>query len=256
LKDDVSSKKVSWFPRIATGLVVVVSNLFAGTALGLLWVKLFVNVDMGLGGVADVLGGMMAGALASLVVSALIVVLLTLRVQWIWIGVAVVVGGLTFAGLAITAPKREEPAPEPIVKQDFQPFFRVNMRINHTEEILDAIPADERPFPFTEAELFSGIPELIRVDWGPDYGRCVATPADADLEALLSHVQEVMTTDTSECRTPEDDLRLSVGWNVAGESDSQGLDAGCLPDEPEIVALADAIGTLADRLCESEVESN
>ena len=65
-----------------------------------------------------------------------------------------------------------------------------------------------------------------------------------------------MTTDITSCRTPEDDLKLSVRWNLAGDSGSQGLDAGCLPDEPEILALADAIGRLADRLCGSGTESN
>lgn len=255
MKQDVSNKEVSWFQRIATGLVVVVSNLFAGTALGLLWVKLFVDVDMGLGGVGDVLGGMMVGALASLVVSALIVLLLSLRVQWIWIGVVVVVAGLTYAGLVLTAPERE-PTPEPILKQDFQPFFRVNIRINHTEEILDAIPPDERPFPFIEAKLFSGIPELTQVDWGPNYERCVVEPSETDLEALLLRVQAVVAAAGPACRTPEDDLRLSVGWNVAGDSDSLGLDSGCLADNPEVVALADAIGDLADQLCGSTATGN
>ena len=65
-----------------------------------------------------------------------------------------------------------------------------------------------------------------------------------------------MTTDTTACRTLGDDPRLSARWNLAGDSGSQGLDTGCRSVASEIVALADAIENLADRLYGIEAESN
>lgn len=252
----MNDKKVlGWVKRVITGFVLLLSNLFVGMALGLLWVKLFVEVDMGLGGVADFLGGIMVGAFLGLVLSVVMVILLSVRLQWVWIGIAVVVAGLIYTGLRVTAPEREV-SPQPTAKKDFEPFFVVNFRINHSREILLAVPPDERPFPFTEAEIFSSKPELIHVDWGPDFERCITAPSDADLQVLLPLVQAVISAAGPRCQTPEDDLKLSVSWNLAGTRDGQGLDAGCLPDKPEVAALADAIGALGDRLCGAEVGGN
>ncbi len=249
-------KKSNWLMLVITGLVLLVSNLIAGAALGLLWVKLFIPPKaMGWDGLADVLGGIMVGALLGLVVSALMVFLLSIRVQWMWIGIAVVVGGLTFAGLVITAPKREVSS-EPILKEKFRPAFVVRMKVSQSQEILDAVPPGERPVSFVETEVWTGKPELIWVDWGSDFERCVVTPSNADLSTLLPLVQEVIATAAPNCRTPEDDLSLSVRWNLENNPGSQTLDAGCLPDQPEFVALTDAIGTLANRLCGAEAGSN
>ncbi len=91
---------------------------------------------------------------------------------------------------------------------------------------------------------------------GPDFERCVAAPSNADFEALLPLVQEVIAVVGPDCRTPEDDLSLFIRWNLENNPGGQTLDAGCLPDQPEFMALADAIGALADRLCEGEAGSN
>jgi MFS family permease len=244
-------KVFGWLKRIITGLVLLAINLIAGATLGGLWVKLFVpRKAMGWDGLADMLGGLMVGALLGGVVTVLLVFLLSVRWQWVWIGGATVVAGLILTGLALTAPEREVSS-EPILEKDFQPFFRATMRVTHTPEILEAVPPNERPFPFVEAEVFSGKPELIRMGWGPDFERCVATPSTADLEALLPYVQAASAAAGPFCRTPEDDLTVSVRWNVAGDSDGRGLDTGCLPDTPEFTALADAIDVLANQLCGS-----
>jgi len=110
-------KETNWVLRIFTGFVFLVSNLIAGAALGLLYVRLFVDIDMGFGGVADALGGVMIGALLAFVVSVVMLFVLSVRLQWIWIGIAVVIAGLTIAGLAITAQ-----AAQPITKE-FQPPY-------------------------------------------------------------------------------------------------------------------------------------
>ncbi len=39
-------KESDWLMRIITGLVLLGTNLVAGAALGLLWVRLFVDVDL------------------------------------------------------------------------------------------------------------------------------------------------------------------------------------------------------------------
>ena len=98
---------------------------------------------------------------------------------------------------------------------------------------------------------------MIRVDWGPGFERCVAAPSNADLATLLPLVQEVIAAAGPDCRTPEDDLSLFVRWSLENNPSGQTLlDAGCLPDQPEFVALFDAVGALADRLCEAEAGSN
>jgi hypothetical protein len=244
-------KKTNWIVRIFTGLILLASNLITGAALGLLWVRLFVDVDMGLGGVADALGGVMVGMLLALVVSALMVFLLSVRMQWVWIGIAVVIVGVMFVWLRLTAPVREISS-EPILKEKFRPSFILRMNLSQSQEVLAAATPDERLFPFVEAEVRTSRPELIYVGWGPDFERCVAAPSHADLEVLLPLVQEVMAAAGPDCRTPEDDLSLSVRWNLENNLGSQTLDAGCLPDQPEFMALTDAVGALADRLCEAE----
>ncbi len=146
-------KKSNWLMRVITGLVLLASNLIAGAALGLLWVKLFVpHKAMGWDGLADVLGGIMVGTLLGLVVSVLVVILLSVRVQWVWIGIAAVVVGLIFAGLVLTAPNRETSS-EPILKEKFRPAFVVRLKISQSQEIQAAVLPDERLVPFVEAEV-------------------------------------------------------------------------------------------------------
>ncbi|MCG8099139.1 MAG: hypothetical protein JAZ05_08640, partial [Candidatus Thiodiazotropha taylori] len=56
-----TKQEFGWLKRTISGVILLAVNLLAGAALGLLWVKLFVDVDMGFGGVADTLGGAMVG---------------------------------------------------------------------------------------------------------------------------------------------------------------------------------------------------
>lgn len=250
-----NQKKSSWLIRILAGLALLATNLIAGAGLGLLWVKLFVPAkQMGWDGLADVLGGIMVGGLLGIVVTLLAVFLLSNRVQWIWSGVAVVIGLVTFAGLVITAPEREVSA-EPIFEEKFRPAFVLRMKTSQSPEILAEVPPSKRPFPFVEAEIWTGKPELNRVDWEAESERCVAKPTHQDFATILPLIEEVIDAADPNCRTPEDDLRFSVRWNIENNPGNKTLDAGCLPDQPETVALIDAVGTLAERLCMAGVES-
>ena len=235
--------------RILTGLALLASSMLAGAALGLLWVKLFVAPkDMGWDGLADALGGMMLGALIGLVAAGFMIALLSVRRQWAGFGITAAVAVLTVVGLVRTAPERRE-APPPVAKKSFQPTFRVGLRVGHTREILSVVASDERPIPFVEAEVSTGKPELVFVGWGPAFHRCTAAPTEVDLESLVPRIRRVIAASSSYCRTPEDDLTLSVSWNLAGDIGNQGLEAGCLPDQPALRELVDAVNVLGERLC-------
>lgn len=252
----MNQTKSTWLMRIIAGLALLVSNLIAGVGLGLLWVKLFIPAkQMGWDGLADVLGGIMVGGLLGIVVTVLAVFLVSIRVQWVWGGIAVVIGGLAFAFLALTAPEREVAA-EPIIEEKFRPAFVLRMSATQSQEILAEVPASERPFPFVEAEIWTGKPELNRVDWEVESERCVAKPAHADFATILPLVQEVIDAADPDCRTPEDDLRFRVRWNIENNPGNITLDAGCLPDQPETEALIEAVDTLAERLCMVTAEGN
>ncbi len=125
--------KSKWPTLIITGLVLLVANLMVGAALGLLYVRLFVDIDMGFGGVADFLGGIMVGGLLGLVVSIVILIRMSVRLQWVWIGVAVVIASLTFAGLALTASKREVSSGS-ILKEEFHPAWVIRGRAQRIPE--------------------------------------------------------------------------------------------------------------------------
>ncbi len=106
--------------RLVVGAGLLGSTTLVGTALGSLWVKLFVpRKAMGWDGIADALGGLMLGGLVGLLAGVILAVLLSRRAQVVGIVVGLVVTGGVFAGLAATAPKREAanssppPAAEP-----------------------------------------------------------------------------------------------------------------------------------------------
>ena len=221
-------------------------------ALGLLYVRLFVpSTGVGFDALADALGGMIVGSLVGLVAGGIMVARLEVRRQWMVIGVWLAVTILTFAGLALTARERGSAplAAEPDVKKSFQPTFRVGMRVSHTREILARVGSDEHPLPFTEAEVSTGKPELVLVGWGPDFNECTALPSESDLTDLVPRIRDAMAAAGSYCRTKEEDLKLAVNWNLAGDAGTQGLDAGCLAELTAVSALADAIGALGQRLC-------
>lgn len=112
-------KEPNWLLRIFTGLIFLVFNLIAGAALGLLYVRLFVDLDMGFGGVADALGGVMVGSLLGLILSIVMLFFLSVRAQWIWIGITVVIAGLTFAGLSLTG--------QSTAVNNLQPLFAIKL---------------------------------------------------------------------------------------------------------------------------------
>ena len=239
----------SWLIRIITGVCLLLSSTVAGAVLGLVWVKLFATAEsMGWDALADALGGMMLGGLVGLVIGGLMIARLSVRRQWAGFAIGLALVGLAIVGLPLSAPNREE-APPPAAKTSFQPFFRIGLRLSHTQEILSAVAAAERPLPFTEAEVSSGKPELVYVVWGPDFHRCTGVPSEIDLESIVPRIQKVIASADLACKTPENDLSLSVYWNMAGEIGNQSLDVGCLPDQPAVRELADAIAALGRRLC-------
>lgn len=236
--------------RILTGLVLIAAGILAGAALGLLYVKLFVpKTGMGFDGLADALGGMMLGALIGMIAGGLMAFRLPIRKQWMGVGVALALAVVTFGGLVLTAPKRE-PAPPPVVKKAFRPTFRVKLRVSHTREILEAVAPDDRPLPFTEAEISTGKSGLVLVGWGPDFDRCTAIPIESDLESLVPLIRDANGVAGPFCRTPDDDLTLAANWSLAGKMGGQGLDAGCLDQDHEAIrTLAAAINEIGSRLC-------
>ena len=235
--------------RIAVGVGTLASTLLVGAALGMVYVRLFVpRKAMGWDGLADALGGMMLGGLAGVVLGLALIALVPVRTQLVSIALAVAIAVLAVTGLAATAPKREESPPVTIEKA-FQPFFRIGLRINHTEEILSAVEPGERPFPFTELKLRTSKPELIHVGWGPEFERCVAAPSRPDLEALIPPLEAAIAAAGEYCQTPEDDLKVSFNWSLGENKGGQGMHAGCLEEMPELRELVEAVGALADRLC-------
>ncbi len=245
----MSGDKSSPLVRIATGVGTLTSMLLAGAALGMVYVKLFVpRKAMGWDGLADVLGGIMLGGLVGVVIGLALVALVSVRTQLVTMAIAAATAVIAVAGLAATAPKREA-SPPPKIEKSFQPFFRIGFRVNHTEEILVSVAPEERPFPFTEAKIWTSKPELTRTGWGPEFAECVATPSRADLEALIPPLEATIAAAGPYCQTPEEDLKASLNWRLGSDGGGQGLHAGCLGEMPEVRALVEAVGALADRLC-------
>ncbi len=105
---------------LAVGFILVLSCLFAGAMLGLLWVKLFVPAkEMGWDGLADTLGGLMLGALIGVIAGTVMAWKFPLDVQLKGVAVALVIFCAIFLGLALTSSDKEDallPAPQ----QEFQ----------------------------------------------------------------------------------------------------------------------------------------
>ncbi|MEW8684171.1 MAG: hypothetical protein AB2556_00050 [Candidatus Thiodiazotropha sp.] len=242
----IEEQKTSWHSRLAAGVVLLTTNLAAGAALGLLWVKLFVQVDMGLGGVADMLGGAMAGMLLALLVSLFLIYRTSVPAQWKGSAISVVIAMLIFSGLALTAPERKRSS-EPVMKEKFRPAFVLRLKVYQAGKMAATQP-DTRLIPFTEAEIWTGSGKLIRTGWGADSERCVAPATNADFKTLLPLLQAVVETG-SNCRTPEEDPGLSVRWNIENNRGNLNLDLGCLKARPKVAILVNAVDRLAMGLC-------
>lgn len=227
--------------------MLLITNLAAGAALGLLWVRLFVEVDMGFGGVADTLGGAMVGMLLALLLTIFFLLRMSLPAQWRGSAISLVIAMLTFAGLALTAPERKQSS-GPVVKDRFRPAFVLRMKIYQARADMAATQADTQLMPFTEAEVWTGSAKLIHAGWGADAERCVTVAANADFEILLPLLQAVAETG-SDCRTPEHDPGLNLRWNIENSPGTLNMDLGCLKQRPKIALLVEAVDRLAMRLC-------
>ncbi|MCG8037297.1 MAG: hypothetical protein JAZ19_09680 [Candidatus Thiodiazotropha taylori] len=245
------NQEFGWFRRAISGVTLLAVNLVAGAALGLLWVKLFVDVDMGFGGVADTLGGAMVGMLLALLITGIVVFRLTPRAQGLWSGVAGVVALVVLAGLVITAPPRKV-SNEPVIKAKFRPAFVLRMKTDRPRSELATLPAKQTQLPFTEAEVWTGSSKLIVAGWGPDFSSCEAQANNEDFAQLLPLLQQVVSIAGPACRTPEDDFNLNVRWNIENNSGHWNLDAGCIAQQQAIVSLVNAVGDLAGRLCSND----
>ncbi|MEM8488463.1 MAG: hypothetical protein AAF564_23140 [Bacteroidota bacterium] len=227
---------------------------FAGISLGILYVRLFIpKPDMGWDGIADMLGGMMVGALLGLVAGSVLSRLLRPGKRVRAGLTAAGIGLLTFAGLIATAPKQET-SPPLVVKQTFQPVFRFTMRVSHTEEILVNTPVNAQPLPFTEAQIASGKPVLFYKTWGPAFEECSAQPDEEDLNLIVLHIKALDAESGPLCRTPEEDLLIAASWRLDGVQGNQSIHAGCLDAKPAFRAASEAIEALAEKLCTTLVK--
>ncbi|MCG7908714.1 MAG: hypothetical protein JAY82_02955 [Candidatus Thiodiazotropha taylori] len=243
-----TKQEFGWLKRAISGVILLAVNLLAGAALGLLWVKLFLDVDMGFGGIADTLGGAMVGMILALMVTGIAVFHLTPRTQGLWSGIAGGVAVIVLAGLVITAPPRKV-SNEPVIKTKFRPAFVLRMKTNRPRSELATLPAKQRQLPFTEAEVWTRSSKLIVVDWGPDFNACEVQASNEDFARLLPLLQQVVSIAGPACRTPEDDFSLNIQWNIENNSGHWNLDAGCIAQQQAIVSLVNAVGDLAGRLC-------
>lgn len=247
----MSSHAPSKSARIGAALAVLASCALAGGGVGLLFVRLFVpRKAMGWDGLADMLGGLMVGAAIGVAAATALIALAAVGTQVRAAVGCIVLGVALWAGLAMTAPRRE---PEPVIERPkpFQPLLRVRARIAYSEDRLAAIAPAERPFSFTEVEVFSAKPELARTGWGGRQDRCRATPGEAQLRALIPAVEAAARETGDICRTPEpDDVLLAFNWNLGGERGGRSLEAGCLESElPGLGRLASELDELAKTLC-------
>jgi hypothetical protein len=223
----------------------------AGALLGGLYVRLFVpKTGMGWDQLADALGGLMLGGLLGFAVGVALCFFLKARRRW-WVAVALCgLSVLLMAGLWALRPPR--PASEPVVREEpFRPWFRAKIRVGHSEDILRAVEPGAEPIPFTEAEVSTGLPELVRVGWGPELARCKAEPTREELHRLLPLVTAAAEeSKAGACRTERDgDLGVVVGITLDGERSSARVEADCLPQRPALVALAAAMEEVARGHC-------
>lgn len=235
--------------RIVTGFVLVAGGLFSGAMLGLLWVKLFVpKKQMGWDGIADTLGGLMLGGLLGVAIAIFLLFKLSQQSQLRAGIVTLVLGGVVFGGLIATAPDRD-PQEAVVMREQFEPFFRLTIRLSHTKEILDGIQPIERPLPFTEASISSSKPEFSIVSWGPEYEQCTITPSEDDLVAVVRILQELDATAGPFCKTPADDLTIAASWRIKNKSGNQSMEMACLTEKPALIELIDVMRIMAVENC-------
>lgn len=136
-EDDPQSQG-STLTGFISGFLLVVFGGVCGAVLGLLFVRLFVpRTGMGWDQLADALGGLMVGGLLGLVAGGVLIFLLGTRGRFLAAGVLLVVAIAGVVGMAWTREPR--PASEPVVREKpFEPWFRVTVRVGHSEEVLQA----------------------------------------------------------------------------------------------------------------------
>ena len=239
------------FLGVVSTLLVLVLGGVSGALLGGLFVRLFVpKTGMGWDQIADALGGLMLGGLLGLVAGGVLVFFLDVRRRFMTTVALLVISTIIIIGLALL----HEPAPsaEPVVREKpFAPWFRASIRVGHSERILLGIKPSSEPVPFTEAGVWTAVPELEHTGWGPDLRRCKAEPSRDDLNRLLPLVTAAAKeASAGRCRTPrEDDLIVGIAINLDGEKSSASVEGDCLAQRPAMVALTTALDELAARLC-------
>jgi hypothetical protein len=236
---------------VLSALLLPLVAAVAGALAGGLYVRLFVpKTGMGWDQLADMLGGLMLGGLLGLVAGVALCFFLTARQRWAGAGLLLM---LSLATVAVLFALREPRTPsEPVVREEpFRPWFRASIRVGHSEEILRAVEPGNEPIPFTEAEVSTGLPELVHVGWGPDFVRCRAEPTREELARLLLLVTAAAEeAKAGPCRTDnEADLGVGVGISLDGERTSARVDAECLPKRPALMALAEAVEEVATHSC-------
>jgi len=242
---------------LLAGVAVVLATGLLGAMLGGLYVRLFVpRTGMGWDQIANALGGLMLGGLIGLVVGLVVALTTSTRVRAITAAVAVVGALAMIVILRLLAgpltPAQAGPSDPPTpVERNFSPMYMVNVRVGHSERILRELDPAARPIPFTDVELFSATPHLEHIGWGPEFTRCDVEPTREDLGRLLPLIEAAHAElDRGSCRTPNpDDLNVPVGINLDSDRRGGTIEADCLAERPAIVALAEAIAALADRLC-------
>ena len=234
-----------------SGLLLILIGGVTGALLGALYVRLLVpKTGMGWDQLADALGGLMLGGLLGLVIAVGLCFVLTAR-RWLWAVLAMtVVSVLVLAGLRLSRPER--PVEDPVVREEpFRPWFRVKVRIGHSQEVMLGVERGAEPIPFTEAEVSSGLEELTRIGWGPDFTRCKAEPSREDLDRLLPLVLAGYSEiEAGHCRTDStNDLGVVLGISMAEGRRGGRVDSDCLPRRPALVALAGEVAEIAQSRC-------
>lgn len=239
------------------GLLLGGLGLVAGALLGGLYVRLFVpRTGMGWDQLADALGGLMVGGALGALAGIALALFLSGRGRVVSAAVMIVLA--VSALFTLRALREERPESEPFVRQEaFKPMYLVRMNVGKSDEILRATPPEARPVPFTEMELFTASEELELVGWDQEPSRCQVAVSRDDLTALIPRVQTAHAEAAAgHCRTDNpDDYPVSLSVNFDGQRYNATVQADCLADRPAMLALAEAIADLSERVCPRRPET-
>jgi len=242
---------------IGWGLLLGGLGLVSGALLGGLYVRVFVPpTGMGWDQIADALGGLMVGGTVGAAAGIALALGLSGRGRT-FAAVGIIVLGVASV-FALRAMREERPAPEPVVREEpFSPRYMVRMNVGRTDELLRGTLPEARPVPLTETTLFTATEGLDFVGWDDELLLCRAEVDRDDLAALVPRVRAAHAEAAAgHCRTdnPDDDP-VSISVYFDGERRNATVQADCLAARPAMLALADGIADLADRICFGPVET-